>query len=125
MKEVIKINPNGGIITVNVDVQGIVVAGYNISVYEANSNNVVAAFSGTNQYPENDFFALPNSAAQNVGRILFLNCSFVASGAFENHFCTVSLEIYQDKHKIGVASLKEQLTGKVQDSLILIKLTNS
>jgi hypothetical protein len=123
MRKEIQINPNGAQIMSNVKIQGIVVAGYYLQLFEANSNNVIANYSGNNEYDDDDARTLPNTASKNVGRVLMLDTTIAAiDKQVDDMTYTVSLEIYQDGNLVDTAQVTDQLTNNVQDSLILVKL---
>lgn len=123
MKKEIKINPNGGQIITNVKIQGLVVAGYYLQLFEANSTIVIASYSGNNACDYDDERTLPDLASNNIGRVLMLDTTISAiDEQIKVKTCTVSLEIYQDGSLVDLAKDVKQLTNKVQQSLILIKL---
>ncbi|MFZ4635395.1 MAG: hypothetical protein ACOYNO_14410 [Saprospiraceae bacterium] len=123
MRKEIRVNPNGGPILTNVRVQGLVVAGYYLQFFEANSNNVIASYSGHNESEDDDLRALPNSAEKNLGRVLMLDTSIAnIDDTIEGRTYKISLEIYQDHELVDAAIEENQLENNVQYSLILVKL---
>ena len=123
MRKEIKVNPHGGPILTNVRIQGLVVAGYYLQFFEANSNNVIASYSGHNESDNDDLRALPNSAEKNLGRVLMLDTSIASiDDTIEDRSYRISLEIYQDHELVDAAIEENQLENNVQYSLILVKL---
>jgi hypothetical protein len=123
MKKEIKINPNGGRIISNVRINGLVIAGYYLQLFEAASTNVIAGYSGSNESDHDNARTLPDLAMDNMGRVLMLETSIAAidEQVVERTF-TVSLEIYQDDNFVDAAKDVRQLSEEVQHSLILVKL---
>ncbi len=123
MKKEIKINPHGGRIISNVRIHGLVVAGYYLQLFEAESTDVIAGYSGSNESDHDNARTLPDLATDNLNRVLMLDTTIaVIDEQVVDRTYTVSLEIYQDGHFIDAAIDVGQLSGEVQHSLILVKL---
>jgi hypothetical protein len=125
MRKEIRINPNGGQVLTNVRIVGLVVAGYYLQLFEANSNSVIASFSGHNQYDDDDLRPLPNSAETNIGRVLILDTTIASiDDTIEGRTYGIILEIYQDGELVDAAIEENQLTNNVQESFILVKIAD-
>jgi hypothetical protein len=123
MRKEIRINPDGGQVLTNVRIEGLVVAGYYLQFFEANSNNVIASFSGHNEYDDDDLRPLPNSAERNIGRVLILDTTIASiDDTIEDRTYGISLEIYQDGELVDAAIEENQLANNVQESFILVKI---
>ena len=125
MRKEIRINPDGGQVLTNVRIEGLIVAGYYLQFFEANSNNVIASFSGHNEHDDDDLRPLPNSAERNIGRVLILDTTITSiDDEIEDRTYSISLEIYQDGELVGAAIEEKQLANNIQESFILVKITD-
>lgn len=123
MRKEISINAQGGQVFTNVKIVGLFLAGYYLQIFESNSNNVIADYSGHNEFDNDDWRALPNSAQMNIGRVLMLDTTIVPiDEEIEDKRYLLSLEIYQDGALIDAATEEGPLTLEHIDSLILVKL---
>lgn len=124
MRKEIKLNCAGGIINTNVKVTGIIAAGYRLELYEAKSNNVIYSYSGTNEYDDDDYRSLPNSALKNIGRVLWLDTiiSSLKDEIEEKDEYSISLQIFQDDKLLDEAIYTSKLENQVQSSIIIVKL---
>jgi hypothetical protein len=124
MRKEIKIDPDGGVISTNVEIQGQIAAGYYLQLYEVNSNNVVFEYSGTNEFDDDDYRTLPNTAEKNIGRVIMLDTTVacIEEELEEGLEFTIILSIIQDGEIVGEARYTNQLIECVQSSLIIVKL---
>ncbi len=123
MRKEIRINPNGGQVLTNVKIEGLVAAGYFLQFFEANSHNVIASFSGHNEYDDDDLRPLPNSAKSNIGRVIMLDTTIAKiDDTSEERSCKISLEIFQNGQLVDAAIQVVPLNNEVTKSLILVKI---
>ena len=115
-------NPTGGFLSATAVFLGKMVANYEITLREVNSNASASMLSGDNTNTDDDRVNLPTPVENNNGRRVILDTGFYGLDAANNPDYEIQLEIYQDGNQIGFDTDKGTLTGKGQTSLIFILL---
>lgn len=115
-------NPNGSALSAKAVFLGKMVANYEITLREANSNASTSMLTGDNTNAEDDSVNMPTPVANNNRKRTILDTGF--SGLDATHYpdYEIRFEIYQDGNLIGFDNDKGTLTGKGQTSLIFILL---
>lgn len=93
---------HGGVISILIEYQGLVAASYTYTLWEANSNDIVAQRKGNNQNPEDDRYNLPSPATVNTKRLIDVHSTVKGLYEHENEGnYKVIITIFQDGIEIG------------------------
>lgn len=88
---VIKFDPEGKPLVVNIEFPTLQVVSYTLTLFEATSNSTVLRETGNNVNPEDDRYTLPTPPAVNDGRLLQFDATFIDPGDKPNASCRASL----------------------------------
>lgn len=119
----VKFNTNGGCLTAKAVFEGDMVANYEITLRDKDSNSQSSLLKGDNLNPQDDEVTLPSPPSINDGRRVVLETGFTGNHPDASPAYKINLEIHQDGACIGTASDSGTLDGKGQFSLLFIKLT--
>ncbi|UII33676.1 hypothetical protein LVD17_07575 [Fulvivirga ulvae] len=123
MIKTIKFDPNGGDLKVVFTFEGLIVASYAYTLWEANSNNQLIYEKGNNQNPDDDSYTIPPPVIDSDGRLVQLRTEFKALDPENIKQYTITAEIFQAGQSLGKDQDTGENTGKSQGSLIFILLS--
>lgn len=101
---------------------GVLAAAYQIKLSLKDSNQAAATFDGDNQNTEDDLYHLPNSAAENDGRVLRLMSDFKGLDLGMSKKYTIALEVFQGGKLIGTMEESGNLIEGGQHLMLFGKL---
>lgn len=123
MIKTIKFDPDGEDLKVAFTFEGLIVASYSYTLWEANSNNRLVYKKGNNQNPEDDSYSIPPPVIDSDGRMIQLRTEFKALDPDNIKKYTITAEIFQGDKSLGKDQDIGDNTGKAQSSLIFILLS--
>ena len=123
MIKTIKFDPNGEDLKVVFTFEGLIVASYAFTLWEANSNNQLMYEKGNNQNPADDSYAIPPPVINSDGRLIQLRTEFKALDPDNVKQYTITAEVFQGDKSLGKDQDTGDNTGKSQGSLIFILLS--
>ncbi|MGC3945741.1 MAG: hypothetical protein QM762_14670 [Chryseolinea sp.] len=115
-------DPNNGPLVARATFLGNIVANYEISLRERNSNSQVSLLTGDNLNPEDDAAPAPTPVIVNDGRRAILETGFVGNNPDNDPEYEIKFEILQSGIVVGSDSDTGLVTGKGQFSLIFLRL---
>ena len=120
----VKIDPNGGLLQLDIQYLGAFTASYKYTLWEANSNEQVSSVSGNNMNAQDDVYPLPSPVSANTGRLIDIFSTMNnASDAEMNGI--VQVKISQGGNVLTTISEKEDMpAGKTVPNQIFINLTS-
>lgn len=122
MIKTIKFDPDGEDLKVVFTFEGLIVASYAYTLWEANSNNQLIYEKGNNQNPADDSYIIPPPVIKCDGRLIQLRTEFKALDPDNVKKYTITAEVFQGDKSLGKDQDSGDNTGKAQGSLIFILL---
>lgn len=122
MIKTIKFDPDGEDLKVVFTFEGLIVASYAYTLWEANSNNQLIYEKGNNQNPTDDCYTIPPPVINSDGRLIQLRTEFKALDPTNVKKYTVTAEVFQGDKSLGKDQDSGNNTGNAQSSLIFILL---
>ena len=121
----VKFDPNGSALNVEINYKGILTASYDYTLWEANSNAIVAEHFGNNQNDQDDSYDLPNPVKNNENRLIDVFSTLRNSDDSPQQE-VINIKVYQGNKKIGNISETEIVdANKTVINEIFIKLVTN
>jgi hypothetical protein len=121
----IKFDPNGERLSVSFVFEGLIVASYSFTLWEAESNHRLMYEQGNNQNSDDDKYDLPMPVSSNNGRLIQLRTDFVGLDPANSKDYSITAQVFQGGIDLGNESENGSITGKTQESLIYILLKST
>lgn len=123
--QTISFQPAGDRIKASITFEGLIVASYTFTLWEAQSNNRLIHEMGNNQNPNDDDYLLPLPVGANDGRLIQLRSEFVGLDPQNSPTFQIKIALSQGEQAIGEAVDEGQITGQPQESLIYLVLKSA
>lgn len=108
---VIKFNPDGKPLTVDIAFPTLQAASYTLTLFEARSNSEVLCETGNNANPEDDRYPLPTPHDANNNRLLLFDVTFFDPGSKPDATCRAVAVVKQGSRDCGKLVVEGKITS--------------